>query len=170
MPTGITLPEGGLNKHDLDRATALMIIFFHAGERMMRLVEEHYEAEYRAGDDYRKLSKIYGKVQADAIVKKMTREIIRGDERMKLGRILKHIESIHTLMDGVTTTGITVHSDDTTAADSFDALMHDAKQACYISALMTNIREEDMLKAVSTLKILAKDKNVSHELLEMLEQ
>ena len=52
--------------------------------------------------------------------------------------------------------------------EMFDALQADSNQLAYIHALLSNVPESDMLKVISTLKVLAKDKMVSDRILEEL--
>ena len=52
--------------------------------------------------------------------------------------------------------------------DNMDPLMVEVNRLCYIQNLLRNISDEDMLRAVSTLKALAKGNQVSDRIMERL--
>lgn len=167
MTNEIKLPQGTLTETDIDVLSGMMIIFLHAAEKCIRTMELHYEAEYRAGKDYKKLCKIYGKPRADQIVKEQTRKVIRGDERNKLGKILKTAEDFHKHMESLTESGMKAHTEDTNDCKTFDAIQHDTNFLCYLYALMGNcIGADDELKIISTIKALAKGTRVADNVLE----
>lgn len=169
MTNEIKISQGILSETDIDVLSGMMIIFLHAAEKCIRTMELHYEAEYRAGNDYKKLCKMYGKPQADRILREQTRKVIRGDERNKLGKILRVAEDFHKHMESLTESGMKSHRQDTTDCDAFDAIQHDTNFLCYLYALMGNcIGADDELKIISATKALAKGDRVSENVLEKM--
>ena len=165
----ITLRRGTLSDDDLDVLSGMMIIFMHSAEKCLQIMERHYEAEYRAGNDYKSLCKLYGKSQAERILGEQVKRLIRGDERCNLGKILRTADMFHKQMETLTNTAMSSHSDDITDIQSFDAIEHDINFLCYCYALMGNCNgADDEIKILSTVKALAKGDRVSDNVLTKL--
>lgn len=163
------LPKGTLSETDIDVLSGMMIIFLKAAEKCMQTMELHYEAEYRAGKEYKAFCKLYGKAATDAVVSKQVRKIMRGDERNKLGLLLKKAGEFHTLMDTLVQRGMESHTDETDDVQTFDAIQHDTNVLCYMYALMGNCTgKDDEIKLLSTVKAMAKNGRVSQSLLDKL--
>ena len=52
--------------------------------------------------------------------------------------------------------------------EMFDALQNDSNRLAYVHGLLSNVGDADMVKAISTLKVLAKSPRVSPRILEEL--
>ena len=169
MTEEIKIPHGSLSNDDLDVLSSMMVVFMHAAEKCLLIMETHYELEYMAGKEYQYYCKRYGKALTDAIVRKQTKRIIRGDERNQLGRIIKTAKDFQLSMEKLFDTAIKSHSKETTDVDSLNHLMHDVNFLCYLYALMANCNgKDDEIKLVSTVKALAKGDRVSDNVLDKL--
>lgn len=165
----MTQENDRLTDTDLDVLSGMMIIFMHSAERIIQMIEFAYEEQYRAGNDYKYYCKLYGKARADMEVHKQTQKIIRGDERNKLGKILKAAKDFHYHMQALTKSGSEAHREGIADWQAQDAIVHDVNKLCYMYALIGNCpTDEDEIKIMSTIKILAKDNRVSERILERL--
>lgn len=165
----IDLPQGTLSRKDADILSGMMVIFMRAAEKCLQMLELNYEAEYRAGAEYKRHCRIYGKAAVDSRLKDTVRKLVRGDERNKLGRLLKIADDFHKAMDCLVESGMSSHSDNCTDVQAFDAIMHDANFLCYLYALTGNCNNgDDEIKIISTVKALAKDTRISDNLLNKL--
>lgn len=169
MKEELTISKGTLSETDLDILSGMMIVFLRAAEKCMQMIELHYEAEYRAGNEYKQYCKLYGKAYVDSVLAAKVQKIIRGDERNKLGQLLKRAKDFHTAMDTLVDSGMKAHNDHCTDVQAFDAIMHDSNFLCYLYALTGNCNgKDDELKILSTIKAFAKDGRVSDNLLNKL--
>lgn len=169
MTEEIKIPHGTLTREDIDVLSEFMIVFMHAAEKCLQVIELHCQLEYMAGQEYKYYCKQYGKARTDAIVRKQVQKVIRGDERSKLGNIIKKADEFHKSMESLFDTAIKAHDKDRTDADSLNGLMHDVNFLCYCYALMCNCpKDEDEIKLLSTVKAMAKGKQVSDNVLEKL--
>lgn len=158
-----------LTAQDLDVLSDMMIVFMHASEKCLRIIEQHYEVEYAAGNEYKRLRKVYGDVRAKQILGDTVKSIMRGDQRNRLGRIFKLANEFFSLVQNMTDQAIEAHTTDATNADSFNALFHDTNFLCYLYALMGNCDgKDDEIKIISTIKAFAKGKRVSENVLNKL--
>ncbi len=165
----ITLSHGTLSETDIDVLSGMMIIFLKAAEKCIQTMELHYEAEYRAGKEYKAYCKLYGKAVTDAIVSKQVRKVIRGDERNRLGKILQAASEMHRQMDYLVDSGMQAHPDNITTEQAFDAMQHDTNFLCYLYALMGNCNgKDDEIKIISTIKAFAKGDRVSDNVLDKM--
>ncbi len=144
----------------------------HSAERIFRLVENGMADIYRESKDYKKLVKQYGKPAADKIVTTYTHQVLTQDEQYNIGQLLKVCKTLHHYMDRLTIAGIEMNPGTEDKGrkemEMFDALQADSNQLAYVHALLSNVPESDMLKVISTLKVLAKDHSVSDQILEEL--
>lgn len=169
MEKEITISNGTLSETDLDILSGMMIVFLRAAEKCMQMIELNYEAEYRAGAEYKRYCKMYGKAAVDSRLKDTVRKLVRGDERNKLGQLLKRAKDFHTAMDTLVDSGMKAHNDHCTDVQAFDAIMHDSNFLCYLYALTGNCNgKDDELKILSTIKTFAKEGRVSENLLNKL--
>ena len=136
-----------LEVKDLDFITNLMLVFFHAGEQCIRLTEEYFKDRYRQSQDYAKLRKKFGKAQADLILGEQVNKILRHNEKYQYGKIIKHAESLKSMMDEVTALAIgSIDNDQELTGEemcnAFDFLMRDSKWLCYIYSMICNCEKE----------------------------
>jgi hypothetical protein len=161
--------EERLTDTDLDVLSGMLIIFLHSAERIIQLMELEYDQRYRASREYKELCRKHGKLQVDHMLKTKVREIVRGDERHKLGKILKSAKEFHMHMETLNKAGREAHSSNVTELDAFDAIEHDKNFLCYMYALLANcLTDEDELKVLSWVKLIAKGTRVSDRILERL--
>lgn len=165
----MTLPKGMYTNEELDALSGMIVVFLHAVERTVRMVASHYEAEYRAKDEYKRYCKMYGQSVVEARLGKVSESFVRNDERNKIGLLIRRAESFLAAMEPFTERTVSLHRDDVSTMENFDALMNDANLISYLYALYANCPgEKDALKIVSTMKILAKRKTISQRLLDQL--
>lgn len=161
-----------LTLSDIKTLESLFIVEMHAAERIFRLVENGMADIYRESKDYKKLVKQYGKPAADKIVTTYTHRVLSQDEQFNIGQLLKVCKTLHHYMDRLTAAGIEMQPGTEDKGrkemEMFDALRADSNQLAYVHALLSNVPESDMLKVISTLKVLAKDHSVSPRILEEL--
>ena len=161
-----------LTLQDIKTLESLFIVEMHSAERIFRLVENGMADIYRESKDYKKLVKQYGKPAADKIVTTYTNRVLSQDEQFNIGQLLKVCKTLHHYMDRLTIAGIEINPGTEDKGrkemEMFDALQADSNQLAYIHALLSNVPEPDMLKVISTLKVLAKDHSVSPAILEEL--
>ncbi len=165
----VKISEGILTDDELDVLSGMMIIFMHSFEKLLSMTELHYEAQYRASKEYKQFVRMYGKAYVDNQLKEKVRNIVRGDDRNKLGKVLKAAKEFHREMENLTQSGVASHKEGITDADSLSAIVHDVNFLCYAYALMANTtRDDDEIKILSTLKLLAKGNRVSENLMNKL--
>lgn len=158
-----------LTTQEMDTLTGLMIVLFHAGERCSQIIAQQYAAQYKTSQDYKVLCKRLGKVQADLILKEQTEKILTQADKMQVKRIIKQAEELHRSLERMTDFAISVGNQEN-VGDNFDALLNDANNVCKLAAYYANIiTEEDMLKADSALKALAKGKRIPDTIMKEFE-
>ena len=157
---------------DLKTLESLFIVEMHSAERIFRLIESGMETIYRESKDYKALVKKHGKPAADQIVRHYTHQVLTQDEQYNIGQLLKVCKTLHHYMDRLTIAGIEMNpgtkDKGRKEAEMFDALQSDSNQLAYVHALLSNVPEQDMLRVISTLKVLAKDKMVSDQIIDRL--
>ena len=161
-----------LTIEEIKTLESMFIVEMHSAERIFRVIENGLENIYRQSKDYKKLVKQYGKAAADKIAQEYTHRVLTQDETYNIGKLLEECKTLHYYMDRLTAAAIAI---DPNAEDKgrkememFDALQSDSNQLAYIHALLSNVPEQDMLKVISTLKVLAKDHSVSQAILKEL--
>ena len=160
-----------LTDEDLDVLSGMMIIFAHSMERIVGIIELAYEDRYRQGKQYKELCKTVGKVRADEIAHAGIQRMYRQDENYQIGRILKVSKDLHRMMEVLNMRARNAHSENTTEWETFDAIIHDVNLLCYMYGLIGNCNgDDDGLKLLSFLKVLAKGKRVSPRVLERLRE
>lgn len=166
----IVIPQGTLTNADIDVVSGMMVIFMHAAEKCLQIVENNYFAEYQAGAEYKRLSKQYGKAIVDKVAKQQVKRIVRGDERNKLGKLLRTAELFHQQMESLTETAYKSHDRSMTDGGAMSAIVHDVNYLCLLYALMGNCDgKDDEIKIISTVKAFAKGKRVSEQVLAKFE-
>ena len=161
-----------LTINDIKTLESMFIVEMHSAERIFRVIENGLANIYRQSKDYKKLVKQYGKAAADKIVKEYTNSVLTQDETYNIGKLLEECKTLHYYMDRLTAAGIEMNPGTEDKGrkemEMFDALRADSNQLAYVHALLSNVPESDMLKVISTLKVLAKDHSVSPAILEEL--
>ena len=160
-----------LTDTDLDVLSGMMVIFLHSAERIIEIMELEYERRYRAGKEYKQYVKRFGKAKTDELVRQEVKRVVRGDERNQLGKILKAGKDFHRLIEVLNKTARNAHKEGVTEWDSFDAIIHDVNMLCYIYGLIGNCpSDDDEIKLLSTLKLLAKGDRVSPRVMARLKE
>lgn len=170
MTKEITIHQSTLSDQDLDVLSGMLIIFLHAAEKVVSIIENNKALEYMAGSEYKYYCKLYGKARTDQVVKEQARKIIRGDKRLDLGNLLATAKKLHQMMEKVTSEGMIAHSEEISDVQAFNAIEHDVNFLVYMYGIMGNVDcDNDELKLISTLKAMAKGHRVSDNLLSKLE-
>lgn len=163
------LPTGTLTTEEQDVVCGMMVIFLKCVDKYIRLLENHYHAEYRASKEYKVLVERVGKIEAERIVGYTVRKIVRGDKRNKIGRLLKIAEDFHNTIELLENNAMHFHREGVSDIDAFDGMQWDMNWLCYLYALIANCEEEkDSIRIISTVKAMAKGHLVSDKLLEKL--
>jgi hypothetical protein len=158
-----------LKPQEMDSLTGMMIVLFHAGERCSQIIMQQYAAQYKASKDYQLLCKIYGRAKADLMVQEQTEKILTQADKMQVKRIVKQAEDLQRSIEKMTAIAIQV-GDQPNVCDNFDALLNDANNVCKLMGYYANLMtEEDMLKADSALKALAKGNRVPETIMQQFE-
>ena len=155
-----------LTIEDRDNLSADMLVNLHCAERHMTMIELSYVQEIRDTDEYRYLVKKHGKASAEATLFAQTHRILRNDERYQISQLMRHIGDVHKDMQRIFNAAM--EHGTLNGYDNMDPLMVEVNRLCYIQNLLRNISDEDMLRAVSTLKALAKGNQVSDRIMERL--
>lgn len=160
-----------LTDDDLDVLSAHEIIFAHAMKRVVGIIEMAYQRRYQKSKQYNELRKTLGKSAADKIAKNGVHRMYSGDQLYQIGRIIKVAEDLKRMVDNLNEHAIKCHTKDTTEMDAFDAISHDTNLLVYMYGLMGNCNhDDDELKILSTLKLLAKGDRVSPRVLDRLKE
>jgi hypothetical protein len=158
-----------LTPQEMDALTGMMIVLFHAGERCSKIIMQQYAAQYKASKDYQLLCKIYGRAKADLMVQEQTEKILTQSDKMNVKRIVKQAEDLQRSIEKMTSIAIQV-GDQPNTCDNFDALLNDANNVCKLMGYYANLMtEEDMLKADSAFKALAKGNRVPETIMQQFE-
>lgn len=161
--------RGTLTEEEQDVLSGMMIIFLRSAEKCLSMLENHFFLEYQASKEYNMLKKKLGKLRADMILKEQVSNIIRGDERNKLGKLLEQGNAFHNTFEKIFNNGMKAHKDDIKDEEAFDFMINDANFLVYLYALIGNCEEEiDSIRILSSVKALAKGHRVSDNLLEKL--
>jgi hypothetical protein len=154
---------------DFDVLSGMMIIFLNAAERIIQMIELQYEQQYRAGNDYKYYCKLYGKARADEVLRQQVRRVVRGDERNKIGKIIKAAKDFHYHMKSLNQQAVQSKPDNKEEWQMQDCIIHDSNVLCYMYALIGNCDSDDAeIKIISTLKALAKGHRVSDRIINRL--
>ena len=160
-----------LTDTDLDVLSGMMVIFLHSAERIIEIMELEYERRYRAGKEYKQYVKRFGKAKTDELVRQEVKRVVRGDERNQLGKLLRIGNDFHKAIEVLNKTARNAHKEGVTEWDSFDAIIHDVNMLCYIYGLIGNCpSDDDEIKLLSTLKLLAKGDRVSPRVMARLKE
>ena len=155
-----------LTKRELNLLANMMTIFFHAGERILSVIQMSMEKEYRMSDDYKKIKKHIGKLAADEFLKKQATKVLRHDHRLKYGEIIRRIDQLKTMMDAVTNDMLACTKEGYDMMESYDAIHKDTNWLCKFYSLMQNITtDEDLVKLESMIKLYAKGDVISENIL-----
>ena len=131
-----------LTTHDLDILCGMQIILLHCADRVTQVIEEHYGKQYYASQDYQRLCKQYGRVYANEIVKSTVSKIIRGEEKMQIGNLLKEGERFRKILERLTDTALVSIPDGVKPSEAMDSLLNDTNFFCRILAMLSNIRSQ----------------------------
>lgn len=157
-----------LTDADLDQLSGIMILGFHMAELAMSQMEHEYARRYDGSKEYQTACKMYGKAYADSVVLDTVVRQLRGDQRCKVGELLKAFQRVKYLMETLTNRTIEARPEDVKASDQFDAVQNNTNYWSYIYCLMSNItKPEDALKIESQMKIFAKSDNISERVINL---
>lgn len=103
------------------------------------------------------------------MVQEQTKKILTQADKMQVKRIIKQAEDLQRSIEKMTAIAIQV-GDQPNTCDNFDALLNDANNVCKLMGYYANIMtEEDLLKADSTMKTLAKGNRVPETIMQQFE-
>lgn len=158
-----------LTNEDIDKLSAMMIVFIHAAEKCIYITEHFYSAYYRASQDYQKLVSKYGPAGARMIVDKVSGQVLHHNTKRLYKEIIKQTERLKYLIGRVSDlaiAGATQNSESVTGAEAYDALDADVKFLCELFAHCANCSKDDEMKVLSYAKLCGKDKSrISEELI-----
>ena len=144
-----------ITEHEADLASAGLEVMIHAAERFTEVLLQYYEQRIKERQDYLELKKKVGKQAANAYIKKLNREMLMSDEKMRLGEWCEAARKLLQKTERCTTVGMEAKIDKTVSAcEMFDALMMDANMMCRLFLYYGNIPPEEQLKMESTLKLM----------------
>jgi len=166
----IIRPSGTLTVHDEDVFSGMMIVFAKSMDKIVRILETHYELMYRAHPDYKELVRRKGLIKAREILGDTIKDIMRQSDRLKLGKILECAKEFHKAVMSLETEGIRAHDPSVKDWDAFDAMQNDTNWLCYAYALTANCKDADSgRKIIEFIQSLADDDVASERVLERLE-
>jgi cation transport regulator ChaB len=88
------IQRSDMTERDIDMLSNMMLIFFHAGEKCLQIVEEHFVKEHRASQEYKEIKKRVGKVAADENAKKVANQAIETVEK-KVNVALPDVDTLN---------------------------------------------------------------------------
>lgn len=171
-----------LTEKDMDAMTAMMVVYLHAAERCVQVIENHYTNLQRKTDEYKRAVKLYGKGRVEQQLAKNVKECFRHDKKWNLSELLRLGKAFHYHMDKLTEVSVikTVAADATDEEKAeaarhsmlmFDDQSKDVGNLMRVAAYMYNLPDEqDMLRLISTLKLWAKADTISPELINKIEE
>ena len=163
-----------LTMDDIKTLESMTIVSCREAATLFQIIEFGLAAMYRQSKDYQRLVRQHGKPQADRIVATYTHRVLSHDETYRIGRILKPMSELHTLISQLTDAGTAMKpgtaDKDLKEAQMQDALLHDAAQFAWRHAKMCCIPGDKDIQLDSTLKLLATDPTVSPAIFQRLEQ
>ena len=144
-----------ITEHEADIASAGMEVMIHAAERFIEVLLLHYEQQIKERNDYVALKKKFGKVAADEYVRKLNRQMLMQDEKMRLGEWCEAARKLLAKTDRCTDVGMTCKKhEDVSASEMFSALQNDANAMCRLFLYYGNIPSDNMMQLESTMKVL----------------
>lgn len=161
------IQRSDMTEKDIDMLSNMMLIFFHAGEKCLQIVEDHFVKEHRASQEYKEIKKRVGKIAADEILKTHVKDVLRHDMKFKYGEVIKRAEQLKQMMDTITLASIGASAKDIDSAEAYDLLHHDVNWLCKFYAYVTNITSEsDAVKLESAVKMYAKGNMISEKIMD----
>lgn len=153
---------------DMKTLSSLIVGAMHEIEVCVSLTEEHFRRDYEKSKEFKKIKKQYGVAAAKAALNEITRNQIRGEQVMMIGRFLEECKRFHLLMEKVMDIVFDISS--MNAMETYDAVMHDANYRAMCNCLVMNVPDENLLKMESTLKVLGREPVVRSELINYFKQ
>lgn len=147
----------------------MMLVFIHAVERIIYIVEENYAAVYRQSADYQRLCKKFGRARANMMVDIQATKIVSQQTKNRYRAIVEQTKRLKQMIDQVSDIALTaacIANKDVTGADAYDAMRQDVNFLLNLYALCCNCEgEDDAVKILSTVKVLAKVPRVTDNIL-----
>lgn len=162
------------NEYDIDCITAMMVVYLHAAERCVQMVELYYTEQQRLTKEYQQLVKLRGKGYAEQMLGHLIQQTFRHDKKWQLSELLRLGKAFHYQMEKLQgpaflsekksiPEGATEEERAAIAKENaerakkdilrFDDLQRDISEQMYIAAMVYNINEEEKTKILSTLKL-----------------
>lgn len=158
-----------LSQKELDTLTGMMIVLFHAGERCVQIIENEFVAQQRDTQEYKQLVSMVGKARAEAWLQETCKKVLRHDDKMRVRTIIKQADDLRANISRLTDMAVSIGNGED-VVDNFDALINDANIICRLMCYYSNATTDEMLvKMESTLRLLAKGKRVSDNIMELFE-
>ena len=153
---------------DMKTLSSLIIGAMQEIEVCVSLTEEYFCKMYEQSKDFQRIKKRYGLAAAKAATKEISRQQIRGEQVMMIGRFLQDCKRFHSMMEKVMEAVFDVSS--LNAVQTFDAVMHDANYRAMVNCLVMNVPDDKLLQMESTLKVLGRDPIVRSELINYFKE
>ena len=160
--------EQPLTIEDRDNLSSDLLVDLHAAEKHMQMIELSFVHEIQATENYKRLVKEKGKTNAEVILYAKTHRILRQDDRYRVNQVMQAFAAAHRAMQKIFNAAIENGVED--GYNNMEPLMVETNRLCLVQNLLRNISDEDMVKAISTIKVLAKADCVSDRIIDRLKQ
>ena len=151
-----------MKEKELDITSTFFLVTAEAMGILLTKIQGYYEERMRQADEYKRISKKYGKAAADMIVKEQTESIMKHNDKLLLRRLLAKVKEVQTMMDRISDSASRAGKAD--YCTNFDNIRSDANTVLRILCYYSNLKDDAaLLKAESTLKLLGKANRVSQE-------
>ncbi len=160
-----------LTVQEKDVLVSIFIIFMHAAERCVTILEQSYEEEYKDSQDYQRLKKQYGPAVADEMLRTTTQRLLRQDEKLQVGKLLQSAKDFQSKMEKLSAISSRFAGEEEnsfTFMQVFDYIQHDINFLLRVYSYIINCKDkDDEIKIETTLKMIAKDNKVPERLIDL---
>ena len=151
-----------MTEKELDITSAFFLVTTEAMGILLTKINGAYEEQMHQSDEYKRISKKYGKAAADMIAKEQTERILKHDDKLQLRRLLAKLKEVQTMLDRISDSASRAGKAD--YCTNFDCLRNDANTVLRLLCYYSNLADDAaLLKAESTLKLLGKANRVPQE-------
>lgn len=160
-----------LTDDDLDKLAGVVSLGLHLAQSALTKMKHEYSRRYDGSAEYRRVCKTHGKIFADHAVECAIIKSLYGDDRNKVGQIIKAIERVEYLMDALSDSTIqaSYKSDGVDDMKIYDIIHNNVEYWEELFLRMSNFTSpDDFIKINSAVKLYAKGDNVSDRIFALI--
>ena len=156
-----------LSNEEIGNLIGMFTVLVHAAELCITPIEGHFKLVYEDDVRYRNACLIKGEEYANKKLADTVENAVRWKSGSRIGKTLKVMQQMQKALEPFTADSVTT-KEGGMKADMYDCLHNDANLICRLFCLLTNCRaHEDWLKIESALKVYAKEKIISDDIIEL---